>query len=119
MVDSLNESSIQLNPNIYADLQLGSSRRSTNKLLEKQSDEPAHQSDEDRGSEIDIEELKIGDIALLEEKTARRAPGGSGNKNSGLNKKKLLKKSASVNENLSLQSPPSNTHHSYEMGSES
>jgi len=32
--------------------------------MEKQSDEPAQHSDEDRGSEMDIEELKIGDIAL-------------------------------------------------------
>lgn len=32
--------------------------------MKNQSDEPADQSDEDRGEEIDIEELKIGDIAL-------------------------------------------------------
>ncbi len=36
--------------------------------MEKQSDEPADNSDlEDRGDEMDIEELKVGDIALAPE----------------------------------------------------
>ena len=47
---------------------MSSSRRQTNKLVEKQSDEPADNSDlEDRGEEMDIEELKVADIALLPE----------------------------------------------------
>ena len=72
MGDSLNDS-IQLNP-LLVDMQQ-SSRRNTNKLMNKQSDEPADQSDEYRGDEIDIEELKIGDIALQDpsrQNTARR-----------------------------------------------
>ena len=81
MGESVLDDSIRLDPNMFAEGQQ-SARRSSNKLIEKQSDDPvAHNSDEDRGDEIDIEELKIKDITLegrSRQQTARRLPGESG-----------------------------------------
>ena len=53
------DNSIQL-----TDFQPVSDRRQTDKLVEKQSDEPAEGSDEEKGKEMDIEELKVDDIVL-------------------------------------------------------
>lgn len=48
-------------------------RRSSNKLCEKKSDDPAvQQSDDDRGPELDIEELKIGTIELDQYKNGQK-----------------------------------------------
>ena len=60
------DNSIQL-----TDFQPVSDRRQTNKLVENQSDEPAEQSDDDKGEEMDIEELKVDDIALNKQKKHR------------------------------------------------
>ena len=67
----MNESSIQLHPHLMTDYQQ-TARKQSNKLLEKQSDEPADQSDEDRGKELDIGELKAGDIALDDSQRKRK-----------------------------------------------
>lgn len=59
LCESLNESSIQLQT---------SSRRQTDKIVKNQSDEPADNSDiEDRGDEIDLDDLKVVDVALAPE----------------------------------------------------
>ena len=73
------DNSIQL-----TDFQPVSDRRQTAKLVENQSDEPAEQSDEDKGEEMDIEELKIDDIAINGQKKQRRAqqPPSSSQQNS-------------------------------------
>ena len=75
-MDSLNDSSIQLMPG-FEEAPPSSSRRQTRKVMENQSDDPADNSDDERGDEIGLEDLHIGTIALKDptarQTTSRRA----------------------------------------------
>ena len=68
-MSSYDDDSIQLNEsNISAGVTEGKdTRKKMNKLIEKQSDEPDAQSENEKDIELDIEELKIGDIAIKNE----------------------------------------------------